>query len=279
MYIFDSHAHYFDDRYSDPAEGPGADEILKNILAPYGGIVSHIVNIGTNIQTSKQALSQAAQFDGMYAAVGIHPEDCQQIEHPEDQMRNLRDLLGCDTPDPVAYRKQNKIVAIGEIGLDYYERPWLPVDKERQAWYLEQQLLLAEELDMPVIIHDRDAHGDCFETVLRHPGVRGVFHSYSGSAEMAKELWRRGWMISFSGVITFKNAKRVQEVAASVPLEYLMVETDAPYLAPHPHRGKRNDSSLMRHTVEMLATLHGVTYDDMALLTAKNAARLFDISL
>ena len=279
MYIFDSHAHYFDDRYSDPAEGPGADEILKNILAPYGGIVSHIVNIGTNIQTSKQALSQAVQFDGMYAAVGIHPEDCQQIEHPEDQMRNLRDLLGCHTPDPVAYRKQNKIVAIGEIGLDYYERPWLPVDKERQAWYLEQQLLLAEELDMPVIIHDRDAHGDCFETVLRHPGVRGVFHSYSGSAEMAKELWRRGWMISFSGVITFKNAKRVQEVAASVPLEYLMVETDAPYLAPHPHRGKRNDSSLMRHTVEMLATLHGVTYDDMALLTAKNAARLFDISL
>lgn len=279
MYIFDSHAHYFDDRYNDPAEGPCADEILKTILAPYGGIVSHIVNIGTNIETSKKALEQAARFGGMYTAIGIHPEDCQQIEHPDEQMRDLRILLGSDAPDPVAYRKQNKIVAIGEIGLDYYERPWLPVDKERQAWYFEQQLLLAEELNMPVIIHDRDAHGDCFETVLRHPCVRGVFHSYSGSAEMAKELWRRGWMISFSGVVTFKNAKRVQEVAASIPPEYLMVETDAPYLTPHPHRGKRNDSSLMAHTVETLASLHGITYDEMALLTSKNAARLFDILL
>ena len=279
MYIFDSHAHYFDDRYSDPAEGPCADEILKNILAPYGGIVSHIVNIGTNIETSKLALSQAARYSGMYAAVGIHPEDCQQIEHPEEQMSALRTLLGCNTPDSAAYRKQNKIVAIGEIGLDYYERPWLPVDKERQAWYFEQQMLLAEELDMPVVIHDRDAHGDCFDVALRHPGVRGVFHSFSGSVEMARELWRRGWMISFSGVITFKNARRVQEVAASVPLEYLMVETDAPYLTPHPHRGKRNDSSLMRHTVDMLAELHGVTPDEMARITAQNAARLFSIDL
>ena len=278
MYIFDSHAHYFDDRYNDSTEGPAADEILSAILAPRGP-VSHIVNIGTNIETSKLALAQAARFDGMYAAIGIHPEDCQQIEHPEEQMNALRALLGCDAPDPVAYRKQNKIVAIGEIGLDYYERPWLPVDKERQAWYFEQQLLLAEEWNLPVVIHDRDAHGDCFETVLRHPNVRGVFHSYSGSAEMAKELWRREWMISFSGVVTFKNAKRVQEVAASIPAKYLMVETDAPYLAPHPHRGKRNDSSLMTHTVEMLAALNGVTYDEMALLTAQNAARLFDISL
>jgi TatD DNase family protein len=132
---------------------------------------------------------------------------------------------------------------------------------------------------MPVIIHDRDAHGDCFDTVVRHPNVRGVFHSFSGSVEMARELWRRGWMISFSGVVTFKNARRVQEVAASVPIEYLMVETDAPYLAPHPHRGKRNDSSLMRHTVDMLAQLHGISSEDMARLTAENAARLFSISL
>jgi TatD DNase family protein len=279
MTIFDSHAHYFDDRYNDPAEGPSADELLGTVLASHGGIVSHIVNIGTNIDSSKLALEQAARFDGMYAAVGIHPEDCQQIENPEAQMSALRALLGRDSPDPVAYRKQHKIVAIGEIGLDYYERPWLPVDKERQAWYFEQQLLLAEELDMPVIIHDRDAHGDCFDTVLRHPNVRGVFHSFSGSVEMARELWRRGWMISFSGVVTFKNARRVQEVAASVPPEYLMVETDAPYLAPHPHRGKRNDSSLMLHTVQMLAELHGMTGESMARLTAENAARLFSIEL
>jgi TatD DNase family protein len=279
MTIFDSHAHYFDDRYNDPAEGPCADEILKTILAPYGGIVSHIVNIGTNIDSSRTAVAQAACYSGMYAAVGIHPEDCQQIEGREAQLSALRALLGCDSPDPVAYSKQHKIVAIGEIGLDYYERPWLPVDKELQAWYFEQQLLLAEELDMPVIIHDRDAHGDCFDTVLRHPNVRGVFHSFSGSVEMARELWRRGWMISFSGVVTFKNARRVQEVAASVPPEYLMVETDAPYLAPHPHRGKRNDSSLMLHTVQMLAELHGTTAENMAQLTAENAARLFSIEL
>jgi len=279
MTIFDSHAHYFDERYNDPAEGPSADELLATILASHGGIVSHIVNIGTNIETSKLALSQAARYEGMVAAVGIHPEDCQQIEGREAQMKALRTLLGCDEPDSVAYRKKNKIVAIGEIGLDYYERPWLPVDKERQAWYFEQQMLLAEELDMPVVIHDRDAHGDCFDVALRHPGVRGVFHSFSGSVEMARELWRRGWMISISGVVTFKNARRVQEVAQSIPLEYLMVETDAPYLTPHPHRGKRNDSSLMYHTVQMLADLHGIAVEDMARITAQNAARLFSVEL
>ena len=279
MTIFDSHAHYFDERYNDPTEGPSADELLDTILSSHGGIVSHIINIGTNIESSKLALSQAARHDGMYAAVGIHPEDCQQIEGTDEQIAALRSLLGANAPDPIAYRKERKIVAIGEIGLDYYARDWLPVDKERQAWFFEQQLLLAEELDLPVIIHDRDAHGDCFETVLRHPRVRGVFHSFSGSTEMARELWRRGWMISFSGVVTFKNAHRVQEVAASVPAEYLMVETDAPYLTPHPHRGKRNDSALMRHTVEKLAQLHGISCEDMARITAENAARLFSINL
>ena len=171
---------------------------------------------------------------------------------------------------------EEKVVALGEIGLDYYERPWLPVDKERQAWYFEQQMLLAEELDMPVVIHDRDAHGDCFDVALRHPNVRGVFHSFSGSVEMARELCRRGWMISFSGVVTFKNARRVQEVAASVPLEQLLVETDAPYLAPHPHRGKRNDSALMVHTASTLAELHGISLDELARITRDNTCRLFE---
>jgi TatD DNase family protein len=279
MLIFDSHAHYFDDRYHDPEAGPLADDLLKTILSSFGGTVSHIVNIGTNVDSSRAAVAQAALYNGMYAAVGIHPEDCQLIDHPEEQMKALRALLGCDEQDPIAYRKAHKIVAIGEIGLDYYERDWLPVDKARQAWYFEQQLLLAKELNMPVVIHDRDAHGDCFETILRHPDVRGVFHSFSGSVEMARELWRRGWMISFSGVVTFKNAKRVQEVAASVPTEYLMVETDAPYLTPHPHRGKRNDSALMKHTVDMLAELHGTTPEEMARITAQNAAEFFGIAL
>ena len=278
MLIFDSHAHYFDDRFLSDEEGPTAEQLLPDILAPTG-IVSHIINVGTNIQSSQQALAQAARYPGMYAAVGIHPEDCQQIEQPEQQIRALRGLLYADDPNGSALRSEHKIVAIGEIGLDYYERDYLPVDKSRQAWYFEQQLILAEQLDLPVIIHDREAHGDCFETVLRHPGVQGVFHSFSGSAEMAQELTRRGWYISFSGVVTFKNASRVRQVAASVPLDRLLVETDAPYLAPHPHRGKRNDSSLMRHTVEALSEIHQVSVEDMAKISAQNASRLFSICL
>lgn len=278
MLIFDSHAHYFDDRFASDEEGPAAEQLLPDILAP-AGIVSHIINVGTNVQSSQQALAQAAHYPGMYAAVGIHPEDCQQIEQPEEQMKALRSLLCADEPNGGALRHERKIVAIGEIGLDYYERDYLPVNKPLQAWYFEQQLALAEELDLPVIIHDREAHGDCFETVLRHPGVRGVFHSFSGSVEMAHELTRRGWYISFSGVVTFKNASRVRQVAAGVPLDRLLVETDAPYLAPHPHRGKRNDSSLMRHTVETLADIHQISPEDMAKITAQNASRLFDIRL
>ena len=274
MLIFDSHAHYFDRRFLTGDEGPSADELLPSILAP-NGEVSHIVNVGTNVESSRRAVEQAARYAGMFAAVGIHPEDCQQIEgEPEEQLAALRELLGDEQT-----RKRDKIVALGEIGLDYYERDYLPVNKPLQAWYFEQQLALAEQLGLPVIIHDREAHGDCFETVLRHPDVRGVFHSFSGSAEMARELVRRGWYISFSGVVTFKNARRVGEVAASVPLDRLLVETDAPYLAPHPHRGRRNDSSLMRHTVEALATLRGVTSERMAEITAQNAASLFGIAV
>jgi TatD DNase family protein len=211
----------------------------------------------------------------MYAAVGVHPEDCQQLGGaPEEHLAALRELLGDEMS-----RRRDKIVALGEIGLDYYERDYLPVNKPLQIWYFEQQLTLAAELALPVIIHVREAHGDCFETVLRHPDVCGVFHSFSGSAEMARELVRRGWYISFSGVVTFKNARRVGEVAASVPLDRLLVETDAPYLAPHPHRGRRNDSSLMRHTVETLAQLHGITPDQMAQITSQNASCLFGLDL
>lgn len=274
MRLFDSHAHYFDRRFLTDAEGPTADELLPAIFAPIGE-VSHIINVGTNVQSSIRAVEQAARYTGMFAAVGIHPEDCQQLDGtPEEQLAALRELLGDEMT-----RKRDKIVALGEIGLDYYERDYLPVNKPLQMWYFEEQLTLAAELALPVIIHDREAHGDCFETVLRHPDVCGVFHSFSGSVEMARELTRRGWYISFSGVVTFKNARRVGEVAASVPLDRLLVETDAPYLAPHPHRGRRNDSSLMRHTVETLAQLHGITPDQMAQITSQNASRLFGLDL
>ena len=259
MILFDSHAHYNDKAFGTEAERHAR---LKEIM---DSGVRYILNAGTNHVSSREGIALAEAIEGMYASVGIHPSDLYRLEDPEAAFADIRALAA-----------HPKAVAIGEIGLDYH---WHSERKEFQIEWFERQLALAEELSLPVIVHDRDAHGDSLDVVLRHPQAHGVFHSFSGSVEMARELWRRGWMISFSGVVTFKNARRVQEVAASVPLEYLMVETDAPYLTPHPHRGKRNDSSLMRHTVDMLAELHGVTPDEMARITAQNAARLFSIDL
>ena len=277
MQLFDSHAHYFDQRFATDEEGPTADALLPRLFSEEGG-VGRIVNVGTNLDSSAIALEQAAKYEGMYAAVGIHPEDCQLLDDPDEQLRGLRRLLGDATLDGQKARRQKKIVALGEIGLDYYERDWLPVNKPLQAFYFEEQLKLAQKLSLPVIIHDREAHGDCLETVLRYPGLRGVFHSFSASAEMARELYRRGWYISFSGVVTFKNASRVQAVAASVPLDRLLVETDAPYLPPVPHRGKMNHSGYLVHTAEVMAQIRGVTAEEIAELTYRNACRIFGLS-
>lgn len=268
--IFDSHAHYFDRRF-EAESGSGADGILKEIMPDP---VSRILNVGTNCENSAAAVRQAARYEGMYAAVGIHPEDCHYLPDEGEALACLRKLLG--TPES---RKRDKIVAIGEIGLDYHYENYgdIPMDKDRQARFFEAQLVLAEEFGLPVIIHDREAHGDCFETVLKHPKVRGVFHSYSGSAELAKELVRRGWYISFSGTLTFKNAARVREAASAVPHDRLLVETDAPYLAPHPMRGKLNHSGLLVYTVAALAELWGCTPQEAAGQTAANASGLFGI--
>lgn len=270
MKLIDSHAHYFDRRYDNAAEGDCAEVLLRRILSPDSAI-GGIVNVGTNLTTSRLCIEQAARHRGMVAAIGLHPEDAQLSADPDAELDALERMLRQGKEQ----LRQQKIVALGEIGLDYYDHGF-PVDRPLQQRVFERQLSLAAALELPVIIHDRDAHGDCFDTVLRYPTVRGVFHSFSGSVEMARELWRRGWYISFSGVVTFKNARRVQEVAASVPPEQLLVETDAPYLAPHPHRGKRNDSSLMLHTAAMLAQLHRLTTDELARATSENAARLFD---
>jgi TatD DNase family protein len=208
----------------------------------------------------------------MYAAVGIHPEDCHRIMDCDEALRELEEILG-STED----RLQNKVVAIGEIGLDYHYENYgdIPMDKQKQALFFDAQMQLAEKLDLPVIIHDREAHGDCFETVLRYPGVRGVFHSYSGSADMARELVRRGWYISFSGTLTFKNANRVREAALAVPRDRLLIETDAPYLAPHPMRGRLNHSGLLVHSLDTLATLWQCSPEEAAEQTYQNAMRLF----
>ena len=263
--IIDSHAHYFDKRFDSEYEG-GADRLLTEVVFPSG--VEAIINVGTDPENSLRCIEQAKKYEKIYAAVGIHPSDCQRLSgDTETEVTKIRDLI--DTEEK---RRENKIVAIGEIGFDYY---WQPVMKERQREFFEAQMALACEFDLPVIIHDREAHGDCFETVLKYPQVRGVFHSFSGSAEMARELTRRGWYISFSGVITFKNARRVREVAESVDPERVLIETDCPYLSPEPYRGRLNSSDRLCYTSRALADALGLSADKTVSLTSENARRLF----
>ncbi len=268
--IFDSHAHYFDARFEKEAEG-GADAVLR---ALFDGEVSHVINVATNPQNAKTAIRQAAGYDGMYVAVGIHPEDCHYLPDADVALAELERLLG-----DAESRKRDKIVALGEIGLDYHYENYgeIPMDKEKQAYFFDAQMRLAERLGLPVIIHDREAHGDCFETVLRYPNVKGVFHSYSGSAEMARELVKRGWYLSFSGTLTFKNASRVRDAALAVPRDRLLIETDAPYLAPHPMRGKLNHSGLLVYTLGTLAELWNCSVEEAAAITSTNAKRLFSL--
>ena len=263
MKLFDSHAHYFDKRFAAEAE-QGAEGVLAEVFA---GDVSHIINVGTSLENNEICLAQAKQYDGMYAMVGIHPGDC--APYAKERIAEFREFL-------LAHRdfKAHKIVAIGEIGLDYY---WEPYDKEHQLYFFREQMKLAEEMGLPVAIHDREAHGDCFDVVLEFPNVRGVFHSYSGSAEMARELVKRGWYISFSGVVTFKNASRVREVVKSVPLDRILIETDCPYLAPHPMRGKMNHSGYLHYTAEGIADVFGISVEEVAQKTAENAKKLFDM--
>ncbi len=260
--LFDSHAHYYDARFAE--ESAGADVLLDEIFA---GDVDKIVNVGTSLENAPICLEMAKKYAGMYAAVGIHPSDC--AAYGREALGEFSDFL-----EKHRDFRTEKIVAIGEIGFDYY---WEPFDKEKQRFFFEGQMKLAEKYGLPVIVHDRDAHGDCFETVLRFPQVRGVFHSYSGSAEMARELVKRGWYISFSGVATFKNAARVREVVASVPLDRILIETDCPYLAPHPMRGKLNHSGYLHYTAQAIAEVFGKTVDEIADITHKNADTLFGL--
>ena len=268
MKLFDSHAHYFDRRFSSDENPKGVEALLCEDV--FGAGIDGVINVGTNNKNNVICIEQAKRFDRMYAAVGIHPEDVGYAERSiSEEIKTLADML--DTKEK---RKESKIVALGEIGLDYHYEGF---DKELQQKYFDAQMSLAEELDIPVIIHDREAHGDCFETILRYPKVRGVFHSFSGSAEMARELVKRGWYISFSGVVTFKNARKTVEAAAVVPDDRILIETDAPYLAPHPFRGKMNHSGYVKYTAEKLAEIKGVSLEEMADITRNNTKVLFGV--
>lgn len=256
---FDSHAHYWDRRFETEVEG-GAEELLSTLL---GKSVSAIVNVGTSPETSLLAIRQAQAHPGMLAAAGIHPSDCGDILEEEGAIAEIEELFS---------HPEYPLVAVGEIGLDYH---YTPFDKEKQLRFFHKQMDLAQRLSLPVILHDREAHGDTLAVIKAHPEVTGVLHSFSGSLEMAKEVLALGYYISFSGTVSFKNAARVGQVAAGLPWDRVLVETDAPYLAPHPHRGKCNHSGLLVHTCEAIAALWGISTEEVARITAENARRFF----
>ncbi len=262
MKLFDSHAHYFDARFYGEECPVGAEALLSRLFA--GGDVTGIINVGTDLSTTEKAIAQAKRFPAMYVAAGIHPTDAMQYRDMNAALSALERLLSDSAT--------SKIVALGEIGLDYH---YPDTDKERQKAWFDAQLSLAEAYGLPVVIHDREAHGDCFDMVRAHPRVRGVFHSYSGSLDMAHELLRRDFYISFSGTVTFKNAAKVAAVAAAMPHDRTLIETDAPYLAPHPHRGEMNHSGRLSYTAARLGELWGVPATDAAAITAENANRFF----
>ena len=260
MTLFDSHAHCDDARYSSEYEG-GTDKLIKDC---FESGVANIINIGTCIENSRASIELAHKYDGMYASCGIHPCECKSENELEAIIDELEILL-----------KDEKAVAIGEIGLDYH---WQDVPKDIQILYFERQMALAEKLNMPVIIHDREAHGDCLEIIKRFPRVKGVFHSFSGSPEMASELVKLGWYISFSGTVTFKNARVPKEVCKIVPEHRLLIETDSPYLCPTPHRGELNRPSYVFFTCEEIARQRASDVEHIAEITYQNAKRLFNIN-
>ena len=252
--LFDTHAHY-------DAEQFDADREAVLASLPGRG-VSLVVNPGCDLPSSRAAVALSEQYPFLYAAVGYHPENC--APYTDADLEALRQLAA-----------HPKVVAIGEIGLDYYWEENPPRDFQQLVF--RRQMALAEEMNLPVIVHDREAHGDSLAIVKEFPKVRGVFHCYSGSAEMARQLVDLGWMISFTGVLTYKNARKAVEAALAVPMDHLMIETDSPYMAPAPHRGKRNDSGYVLHVCEKLAELKGLTVEETARITLENGRRFFGI--
>ena len=251
---FDTHAHYDDEKFDADREA---------VLAALPGAgVSLVLNPGCDVASSRAALALAEKFDHVFAAVGLHPENC----------------AGCTDEDfdtVEALARQEKAVAIGEIGLDYYWAENPPRDFQQQVF--RRQLELALALDLPVIVHDRDAHGDCLDIVSDYPALRGVFHCFSGSPEMAETLLKRGWYLGFDGPVTYKNAKKAPEVISLCPLDRMLLETDSPYLSPVPRRGERNDSRNLPFIAAKLAEIKGLTTEKIARVCAENGRKLFRI--
>ena len=252
--LFDTHAH-LDDR--------AFDEDRAALLAALPGQgLELVMNPGCSLESSRNAVALANSHDYIYAAVGSHPDAADEVnEEVLDEYRKLCKL-------------NPKIKAIGEIGLDYH---YEDIPRQIQLQAFEAQMELARELDLPVIVHEREAHEDGMAVVRRFRDVRGVFHCYSGSAEMARQLVDLGWYIGFTGVLTFKNARKAVEVAASIPLDRIVIETDCPYMAPEPFRGKRNDPGKLYRMAEKLAEIRGLSVEEIQNITLENGKKLYRI--
>lgn len=252
--LFDTHAH-MDDR--------AFDEDREQLLSSLPGCgIALLMNPGCSLASSIAASQLAEQYDYLYAAVGSHPDAADEVS--EEVIDQYRQLIA----------RNPKIKAIGEIGLDYHYED-IPRDIQQRAFRM--QMALARELRLPVIIHERDAHEDGIRIVEEFPEVTGVFHCYSGSAEMAKWLVNRGWFIGFTGVLTFKNARKAIEVASAIPLDRIVLETDCPYMSPEPFRGKRNDPGRLYRMAEKLAEIRGLSIEEIHSITVANGKRLYRI--
>ena len=250
----DTHCHLNDPKFADDLE-----EVIARAVSSG---VTRIINFGSTMQDSAQSVELAVEHEPLYAGVGVHPEEI--FDMTQSDLDRLAALTECP-----------KVVAIGEIGLDYY---WEKDSDRRllQQKIFIQQLDLARQLDLPVCIHEREAHGDALQILKREGrGLKGVMHCYSGSLEMARELWRMGWLIGVDGPLTFKNAAKLPEIVKAAPLDMLLIETDAPYMAPTPHRGKRNEPSYVTLVAEKLAELRAEPLETIAQATTQNAERLY----
>ncbi len=254
MNLFDTHAHILDDQFNDDRE-----QVIQNIYDN----MALVVNIGCNLDDCPRTVALAEQYDKLYAAVGLHPEDvktytpegwdmiCRLAEHP-------------------------KVVGIGETGLDYY---WDTSTIDAQKVLFQQHIDLACQLNKPLVIHDREAHGDTL-AILKNSNARqvgGILHAFSGSVEMAQEVIKLGFYIGLGGPVTFKNARKAVEVAAAIPLDHLVIETDCPYMAPVPFRGKRNEPMLVQYTAAKIAEIRGISAEELIEATYQNGKRIYGI--
>ena len=251
--IFDTHAHLNDSAFDEDRE-----ELISGL--PEKGI-GFVMNVGCCLDSSKDCIALAEKYPFIYASVGSHPDSAGEV--CEELMQTYLEMS-----------KHSKVKAIGEIGLDYYYEGF---DREIQIKAFEMQMELARQAQLPVIVHERDAHGDGMDIVRKFPDVTGVFHCYSGAAEMARQLVDLGWYIGFTGVLTFKNARKAVETAASIPLERILLETDCPYMSPEPFRGKRNDPGRLIHMAQKLAEIRGLSVEEIITITTENAKRLYRI--